>query len=207
MNRKFKALGLALVAVFAMSALASASASAEDFHSSTTPTSIKAHSESNQVFVATSTITCTTGEFTGTQVGTTADELTIHPVYTNCNSSFGGNPTTVTTEGCNYLFDSDLVNGHATVKIECEAGKFITIDNSLCKIYIGAQTVSQGVTYTNLNEESEVTVNATATSIDVAKKEGSLCFLVGSTGTYTGNSIVKGFEDKEGGAQVDVWWT
>ncbi len=209
MIRNFKALGLALIAVFALSAVAAsaASASGELFHSSAKPTSIVAKSESNQVFVATATITCTGGEFTGTASESTQSSLTVHPVYTGCESSLGGNPSTVTTEGCNYIFQSEVpAGGHAKIEIECEAGKFITIDNSLCTIKIGSQTVGQGVTYTSINSKKEVTVNATATKIKIAEKTGSLCFLVGAEGTYAGTSIVKGFEDKSGGAQVSVWW-
>jgi hypothetical protein len=220
MNRKIKTLGLALVAVFAFSALASASASAALFNSADpVDTVITGHSETDQVFVATATVTCTTGAFKGTQTGATSATLRIRPTYTNCSSSLGGT-TTVSTKGCDYVFNSNLTGNHAPVDIECEAGHNIIINNSLCTIYIGTQTdIGQGVTYTNINSKKEVTVNATATSININKKEGPFCFLVGSTGTYTGKAIVKGYADNGApsgnatdgftyneGAQVNVWW-
>jgi hypothetical protein len=220
MTRNLKALGLVLAAVFAFSAVAVSAASAAEFHSEVEPTVITAHSETNQVFtVSGQSVICETAEFSGTVAKKTTTEITVHPKFTKC--TFQGEPATVTTKGCNFIFKSNLVGAHAPVTVECKeaAHPHIIISSAPCTMYIGEQNPGQGVTYTNINAKKEVTVNATVTGIKITKKEGPLCFLLGNEGAYTGKAIVKGFEDKgtvsgsttEGfvfseGAQKNVWW-
>jgi uncharacterized protein (DUF58 family) len=80
MNRKFKALGLALAAVFAMSAVAASAASAAEFHSNKKHTILHAGQTTTHTFTVGSgfgSITCTTAEFNGTAVNETEPTQTV----------------------------------------------------------------------------------------------------------------------------------
>jgi hypothetical protein len=195
MKGKLKVLGLTFVAALAMSSVAASAASAQhEFESNSSTTYLTATNEESHVFTAgLATVECTHAEFEGTQVGATADTVTVHPEYSGC--SFLGNPASVTTTGCNYEFDSDTnATGHGAVTVKCAGASQIKVDApGACTIYFGSQTPSQGVSYTNLG--GDVTVDATVTNVAIAKKEGPLCFLVSNTGTYSGAAIVEGFKN------------
>ena len=115
MIRKFKALGLALVAVFAMSAVVASAAQATAGTLTTFPAGktviataeqtaehefvLKDHEAEPGKFANTK---CKKAVFTGTAgVATGATSVTAHPVYTEC-TAFGQNAT-ITTTGCDYL--------------------------------------------------------------------------------------------------------
>lgn len=217
MNRKFKALGLALVAIFAMSAIAAQAAQAENATLKTFPTQehaiLKAEAdptEPNQVFTATPggfAVTCKKLE-TETTVNDKATEISGRPIYTECSSSVGG--ATVTTANCSYTFNSATdANGMAKVNSNCTSGK-IEISTGGCIIRIDNGQTLNGVSYTNIQtgaaeKEMHVTVNATVTGIHFTTNGSFACFLAGvpspgTEGTYNGKATVKGFEDVEGTA-------
>src|SRR5262245_58717455 len=121
MTRNLKALGLAFVAVFAMSAIAASAAHAtEYFHQHEEHTIITAanvgtgHTGANEFTIAPGlTIKCTTAKFEGTEVelekhveplttGTTwtKESLTVTPTYSECTAF--GFPAIVTHEECHY---------------------------------------------------------------------------------------------------------
>jgi hypothetical protein len=235
MTRNLKALGLSLVAVFAMSAMAAQAASAHQFFSEGTPTVLTASQIGEHVFKAGGEVKCTTATFAGTQTGTETDTITIHPTYGKGGGkcSIAGIITvTVTTTGCNYIFGSDtatspdLTGEHAAVSVECESGKAITIAGSGCTIKVGGNTVNQGlrgVTYKNEGTGANRSVEVTATARTIHyEASGLLCGLAGvqtgthTDGTYDGVATVKGFVDNGGpsgtekdefteGAQRGVW--
>jgi hypothetical protein len=221
MIRSLKGFGLALVAVFALTAVAASAASAAEFHSGVAPASIKAAATQNQVFtigggkVATS---CNEATFTGESKTSPANSITVHPVYKNsgsteCPAEPIGNASIVTT-GCNYVFSSaTTAEGMAQVKIECEAGKKIQINAPLCTITVGEQTLPNAVSYTNTgvgggaSSTEGVVVTPTVTGIHW-EASGFGCTLVGlgssgSDGTYTGTALTKAFS---GSTQVAAWY-
>jgi hypothetical protein len=230
MIRNLKALGLALVALVALSALVASSASAagERFHSEVEPTILTGTNTNTHVFAAGSAhVECTEATFRGTATLKTEATQTVHPTYNGC--TFLGEPATVDTTGCNYVFSSETVAGVLPVEIECTSGYAIKVTSPGCTLTFGAQKNTGGVTVTNegsgTTRDSKVVSSTGATFT----KSGSLCFLVsGTTGTYTGTTTVKGFKDEgvtgpidetEGaapgkdvttvykeGAQVGVWW-
>lgn len=203
MIRKVKVLGLALVAVFAMSAMVAQAASAtvvnHEFASDATETIIKGTDEpgTNNVFdVNGAEVVCATSHFEGTVLGAEVDHVTVHPTYTDCE--FFGSPATVTTTGCNYTFDSDTIDSeHADVFVEC-TGTGIVIQTDPCTIVVGEQTTEPGVTYTNI-ANGDVTVKATVPDIEAHSWEGPLCFLLEDEGTitgeYTGEVIIEGINE------------
>jgi hypothetical protein len=209
MIRNLKVLGLAMVAVLAMSAMVASAASAHEFKSEAASTQLTGKQVGEHVFTAEGNeVKCTTATFNGTQSGTEADEVTIHPEYGK-GLDPEGNPgkcrfsaltATVTTTGCDYKFDSETSEaGHATTQVVCAEKSNITISLSGCTITIGAQTVDGGVSFDNEGSGTtqQVKVTATATGIDYSAS-GFGCSLAGiktgahSDGTYNGTTTVTG---------------
>jgi hypothetical protein len=204
--RKLKVIGLALVAIFAFTALASA-ASAAEFESASTNTTIKGEQSTKNVFTVNSrTVECNKATFTGFQAATKAATLEVHPEYSECTGF--GLPATVTTTGCNYKFNSptgSTPNFTGSVNIVSASGETcsnITVAVAGCTVKIGPQGPLSGISY-NANG-STVTVTSNVTTI-AANVEGSvlICGTNGArTGTYTGTVLTKGFNS--GGTQVNI---
>jgi hypothetical protein len=148
MTRNLKALGLALVAALALSAMAASAAQAEvekgTFTAGVTPskhTTSTLHGK--QIGVAAenyfeinkeeaSRVTCTNSGvgFTSILVGGTAKQLTVAPTSTECVS--GSLPMTFNTNECDYTFTQPetIEGGKYTGKVDlfCPAGQKIEID-------------------------------------------------------------------------------
>lgn len=206
MTHKLKALGLALVAVFAVSAMVAAGASAATFHSEASSTTVSGTNagEGNHVFTASGfSVECETASFSGTQSGTESTTLTLHPEYSKCNSSLGS--ATVDTAGCDYVFNATTNGtGHLPSDISCTGSSVIKVTAPGCTLSFGTQNTTGGVKATNLGSGStrDDTVDATVTA--TFSKSGSFCFAIsGDTGKYTGNTTVTG---SSGGTQVGIWW-
>ena len=199
MIRNFKALGLALVAVFAMSAVVASAASASEFTSAKYPVTISGSQSTTHKFTAGSTsVTCETATFAG-EASAASSTVTIHPTYSGC-TAFGFVGATVTTTGCDYLFhsgaevSSEKFDG--TVDVVCGEGKSITIVASTCALEIKGQTGLSTVSFQNA-AEGKVTVGANVSSIAyTTTKDGFLCPLAGTgnftNGGYTGDTSVSG---------------
>jgi hypothetical protein len=233
MNRKLKALGLALFAAFAMSAVAAASASAttHDFSSSSKSgtTHLTAEAEGTQEFRSTTgdeskRVSCNKVNVEGTITGTTVDTVTVRPIYTECKAITGGTEVsaTVNTTGCHYLFTGETTDDaatpgeHATVHVvnkeKCTHIDIkVTVFQVKC-ISIPTEQTLHGVTYTNTKtgEFEEITLKATVHGIKSTTTDSSTCpTKSGGTeehtdGSYTGNVTVKGYEDKEHKKQVNI---
>jgi hypothetical protein len=206
MIRNLKALGLALVAVFAMSAVVASGAQAEQFyHSSATPTTLSGTIGSTNIFhvPGAGTVECNTASFPGTVVGTTVSEIRVTPVYTGC-VAFGFATTDIITTECHYLFTTPTTTGttsHAPLHVECTGANKIKITPtffgaSVCTVEVGSQTPGGVVDFENKSSsavppvpESHVLVTSTATGIShTAGCGGSAA----ADGTYTGSVTVKG---------------
>lgn len=216
MTRKFKALGLAFVAVFAMSAIVASAAQATT-HKMDTPglatAKIKAVSEGEQTLAtSTASVKCKSAEFNGTVSGeTNITEITVSPTYSECK--LGSETATVTTTGCNYVLKGvTSAGGDATAAVSCSGGSEIEIKTSLCTLLIGTQTPAGGVHYTGTTGESgkeEVTIAATVSGI-VYEKEGGLGCLFAGNGhdaSYTGNTTAAAYEDVANGAKGNLKMT
>ena len=225
MTRNLKALGLALVAALALGAIGAQGASAVVEHSFRSDAVNEKNvatvqQETDHVFEAGTSgakVTCTSATFSGTYYGNIVDTVTVHPIYTSCK--LGVNNVTITTGGCNYIFDSDTTAGghfsgeHATVSLECESTHDIEIDGPGCNFTYKGNTVNQslhGLSYTNLSSgqshsgKSAITINATIGKIHYETKGGLACNAIGKPqGTYTdgiylGKASATGYEDNTG---------
>jgi len=203
--RLMKMLGIAMLAVLSMAVAASA-ASAAQFHieGTTGPFTVKAHqvSEENHVFTIEGGLTtkCKTASFEGTQAGTSATTLQVHPVYGGCTAF--GLSATINTHSCNYEFLEPTGTGPFTGKVNIVGcgTEPIQITAGTCEVTVGNQGPLSQVTYENLaRTPKEVLVKAEVSGIRYTKvKDGFLCPLNGTgtleDGTYKGNTETEGFE-------------
>jgi len=206
MTRNLKALGLALVAVFAMSAVMASAASAESafkFKSEGTPTKLtgKQHAGNDVFTTHTGTVSCNEAKYSGEQVGTEVSEVTVTPVYSECKA-FGLFNVPVTTNGCVYTFKTGTKTGATyagSVSIVCPEGKVIEVEAPGCTVTVGSQANVGGITFTNIGTTTtrEVTLDV---NINTLKYEEHRPFFgICSTntvpttgGTYVGAGVVTG---------------
>ena len=213
MIRNLKVLGLALVAVFVMSAFATSAASADSLTSESSPVTLTGKQvSSGDVFTLTiGTAKCKEIRYTATMsTPTTTFSLTpSFPVKTtggeqNC-STFGF-PGEIHTNGCTYLFHIGAATT-GTLDIVCPEGKEVTITagtagTTKCTMHVPAQSSLATVTYKNVGSLTtrEIELEFNITNIKYSHTEGTglgKC-ATGSatTGSYVGKALLTGEEDK-----------
>jgi hypothetical protein len=200
MIRKLKVLGLALVAVFALSAVASAAASAHTFSSEgNVNTKISGSQEGTNTFTVEGTaVECSTAKFAVVgETSSPSETVVVHPEYSGCKA-FSFLSATVTTTGCNYT-----LNAAGTVTIGCTGTNKITIVGGTCEATVGSQGPLSGIAYENITgSPSTVKVTANVTTVGVTKtKDGIACPFSGTgsaTGTYAGKVIASGVNASTG---------
>ena len=209
MTRNLKTLGLAIVAVLAMSAMvASAAQASVEFTAPSYPATLSGNQATTHVFTVETTsgdnitTTCTTASFHGTISGPNTAQ-TITPTYTGCTAF--GLEATVKFEGCDYVFHPGATTGTAdeysgTADLSCPAGTgpvrvFDTLNR--CEVTLSQQLGIGPVKYVTDTTAGDVLVKAEVTGITYNKvKDNFLCPLTGtgvkSDGKYFGNSTVTG---------------
>ena len=201
MIRNLKALGLGLIVAVAFSAVAASAASAVEYHSSTTPTTLFGVQSNTHEFgiAGIGGVTCKVAEFSGTQTGTTAKTVTITPTYKEC-TAFGDPTATVNMTGCDFLFNQPTGSAPTytgTVNVVCPTGKTIDITFKLgsdeCTLTIPGQTGLGTVSYTN--NKPHVDVSSNVSKITYSRDGTGLCTTISAeatNGTYKGNVTLKG---------------
>jgi hypothetical protein len=205
MARNLKALGLALFATCAMSAVAAASASAvtHTFSSAVETTHLTAEAEGTQTFWATTNdankhVDCTSVNVANsTIVGKNVASVTVEPIYTGCtvfDTGAGKEATAfVETNKCHYTFTGETASGvttgeHAQVRIKCApdadattgAGTHIELKATALKlkcISVPSQEV-RGIKYTNkqtAGKKEEITIEATVHGIKSTTTNSVAC--------------------------------
>ena len=138
MTRNLKALGLALVAVFAMSVVgASAASAATEFHAEKAPVTLTGSQHAGEDVFTTDagTVSCENASYVGSQATATALTSSATPSYSGCHATFGLN-TTIDVNECKYIFHSDTKK----VDISCPSGKVLAVTAPGCEITVGSQT-------------------------------------------------------------------
>ena len=163
MTRNLKALGLALVAVFAMGAVVASAASAQGALTVEGPATLHAESSEHKFTSPSGTIECTENTFSATGVENKDEAVTIVPTYGG-NCTIAGQPGTVDVNGCHLVLDDATTTESgdyaATVDIDCstqEGSPGIVITTfaggghgfQVCKITVPAQTGIGPVTISN----------------------------------------------------------
>jgi len=205
MIRHVKVLGLALVAVFALGATLASGASAFSFHfNSKSPdghtivkgTQIGIH----KITTTAGEITCEEASVTGTMTETTATDITLTPTYSKCHINFFGSKVsaTINMNGCQYTLTSHQTVGGATLAankhlVNCTKAMEVVAAGCTIKINTG-QTIG-GLTIANGAGDIVVTTNSTGIAYS---HSGFTCGTgSGTTGTYKGETTLKG-SDTEG---------
>lgn len=214
MIRKFKVLGLALVAALALSAVTASAASAVvEFHSEDAPQSVTAEETGGGHVFTTEAgqVTCPGTKFDGTTSVKTTTTFTLRATYPTPCTAFGISTTHIVA-GANcpngeigYQFHVTNVKHAGNVytaqaSLECEVRITPTIFGfSACTATVPAQTPTEG--------EIELTNAGTTTTRDLTatihmdkihySSTGGSCGSAGAhtDGEYDGGATVKGYKD------------
>jgi len=203
MIRNLKALGVAVMAVLALGAVAAGSASAE-FHSEVAHTTFSGAQEGTHTFTTDpGTVHCKKATFSGTSEKATTNDVTVTFKYEECTltSIFGNIAVTVSPNECVYTFTTDGI-----VHVNCPAGKNIVVSGPGCTINVNAGQTLTGNTYTNIGTGTtrEVLVHTAAHSIAYSYS-GFTCGSGSGTanGTYNGTTKITGTDTN--GNHVGIW--
>lgn len=210
MTRNFKALGLALVAMFAITAVFSSAASAQ-FESEAESTTLSVSGNAMQSFKTSAgsetTVECTTVQVDGTVASKATTTVRVTPTYSSCEK-FLGIAVEIDENGCHYDFNLADNATSGSVNLECPSatGIEITVGNT-CRYEIDSQSSLGTITYANKGTSStrEVELQPNVTGITSTRTTSDFPFLCpngSATGTYTGNSTVTG---KVGANHVGVF--
>jgi hypothetical protein len=211
-----KALGLPLVVVFAMSAMAASAASAAEgkFTSDglmTLKGTETGEAGANKLEAFGQRVECPGSTYTGHHVGTPNPisngevSVTIKPTYVNCWDQ-ASNLLFIDMNGCDYMFkDATSVNTSGTysilVDIVCPAGKQIEVTGGFCTLNIGAQTNKAGFHLTNTGSGTTDDVDLTG---EIKTIKASACggLLNTEAGIQKSDVTIKGFTT--GGVETGV---
>lgn len=213
MNEKLKFLGLGMLAVMAVSALAAISASAS-VSGHFTHDALGGHAaikgaeggEHRVKFeVDGKAFECEVVSSEGTVSAATVTTIAVTPAYANCQTpGESANSILIDTNGCHFVYHSRS-SGHATFSLECPSGD-LAITHPNCKVEVPSQTATGGVTYgtavSNPGNKHELTLSMTVTL--TAQYEGGICIFLG-TGhqlSMTGSSTLAAFSTS--GEQVNL---
>jgi len=211
MIRNYKALGLAFVAMLALSAFMAQTASAVPLTVEGKKVDLTGEQiEGKHKFTSSATVECTTATFSSvhsTETSGQINELTVTPTYTGC-TAFGFATAHVKTNGCTYTFTTPTDIGVETVTwdasqvhILCPESKKIEITPtsfgvSVCTQSVAAQTPTDAanshVVGTNVANSipMDVALNVTLAGISYTGTGGA-CGTAGNNATYSGKATIR----------------
>jgi hypothetical protein len=206
MPRNLKTLGLALVAVLAMSAMVTSAASASQYTGSAYPTTGTASNTTGQETLTTpgGTVQCDS-HFEGT-LSAASSTATVIPKYTNC-VAFGFLNATVAFNGCDYLFHSGASQSGGVynnkVDLLCSLGSGpVTIKGGTCHVLVPEQHGLSNVKTTNSASSVTAQPNVTNITLNVIG-DGFGCPFPG-TGHYLGSYHGDVVLSRVGGGSISV---
>ena len=231
MTRNLKALGLAVMAAFALSAVGATAAQALTVDvgaggKTITGEQIVRPEHKDHTFTLSSgrDITCTEARFDGT-IENGATEITVTPTFITCYSN-DTQPVTITHNGCNFRFyggageGPDLLN-KVTVDLDCPTGKEIeihiysshhshtTAQPILCTYnvheFVGKHNNTLESTTTATPNQDDVDVTTTL-EVVITRKTGSalVCGTESQTASFTAATTLRAYSNDEHTNQVDL---
>lgn len=222
MMRRYKALGVALAAVLALSALAAQVASANPLTVEGGGTVFYTGDQDEGLWKFDSSSgasQCPTTSIKASSSGTTVNETSYEATYSNC-SAFGFVTMHWSQSGCTYKFTTPTkikageVTWHASdIHIVCSAGKNIeytptSFGVSVCTRFIGSQTPTGGhVVGTNVTGggKTDVTLDITLTGMHYTGTGGPCGNSeTHSDLTWTGSSTVRAYSNGGHTTQVGI---
>jgi len=219
MTRNLKALGLALAAVFAMTAVLAAGAQAQSHVTvGASPAWLtgEQHSGNHRFSVENNgpVLECSTAKFDAT-VFNGDTEVTVVPTYTGCSAAIGAEvfPVTVTINDCEYIFNDGAKVTSSTftsnVDVECPDGGVIEVHiyknvahtDELCTLTVAPQTNKAGSEFHNVagvgSDPNDLTLTTNVT-VTTTRHGSLLCGKASNSAIYTGNTTIKAYEHKGG---------
>ena len=181
MIRKFKTLGLAFVAVLAMSAVVASASQAANFTASSYPASFTTESaKGNDTFkTEAGTVECK-AHFEGS-LAAASESILVKPKYTECQA-FGLAAEVTVGANCYYQFTTSQEVHVVAVGGTC----VIVIHTATCTTQLNPQTGLKTVDLNNNAATTDITAQATVTGIAYeVTKDGFACPYNG-TGKKTG---------------------
>jgi hypothetical protein len=197
MSRKIKVLGLACVAVFALTAVSASSAmAASALTVGTGGTKIEGVQSTAQKLTLAEgvTVKCTTSTLTAPVSAGTVTELTATPLFGGC--LLAGLTATIETHSCTFTITNTATPLTASVDLtNCPPVAPIVIKDSGCTVTISNQGPLSSVTYSNVvGSPTHVTATLAVGGIIYTGSSGCPSNVVGShTGTLEGSYTVKAF--------------
>jgi hypothetical protein len=229
MTRNLKTLGLALVAVFAMSAVAASSASALHFVGGTGISKWDGVQVTTNVFTTNGVKTeCDDATFTGTVAASTTTEQTVIPVFGKCRFASKTVNATIHMNGCAFILTiPNAPPASNPVHIECPTTKeggvthngidhtdlIIVTVPGLCEKTIPEQTpTSGGVVYETGTSGGKKDITMTANITGIHYTTHGLCQMISgkptdftwTDGTYTGKITFTGTNAAGGAVDIEA---
>jgi hypothetical protein len=213
MIRNLKVVGLALGALFAMSAVgASAAQATSSLDIGSNPAILTAQQKTQLKFTLTASglvVKCTTANLEGTTAASNVTQVTVTPQYSGC--TLGGTATTIDINGCKFLITGTNSARTAEVDIQgCNPGKHLTITQGTCEITVPEGGPYSHTVFTNVANQTptEADVNVTFAGIHYVGEGGCGTNVNGAheDGDLTGETTLKAFQDSGGveGTQVSL---
>jgi hypothetical protein len=205
--RNLKILGLMLVAMLAMSAVAAVSASADEFTAEEYPISLTGEKDgefTDQFTTTAGVVKCPEPKYSAT-VGAATPMVTVQPEYQDTGCTAFGFPATIDDDDCKYVFNVNAVGTTGDVDLTCTSGKELTVTanpaplTTKCTVHVKPQNDIGGtVEYIN-NPNGTVTLEVYLNGIDYKHTAGTgvgACPGGSATnGTLVAKAIVKGVSD------------
>jgi hypothetical protein len=210
MIRKFKAMGVVLVAVLSLSAVLAPVASAQ-FEAESSPAKLTISTNTTQKLTfspGTQAIECTTAIYDSAEVNS-VDPTTFRaiPTFFNCEN-FLGQHLGLDRNGCEYVFHLAKGSTTGTTDFECPEGWGMDFTvGSICKYRIDSQTNLGTITYKNTGAGTTrgIVMEISLTGITSTRTTNDFfCPAAGSEGTFTGTNTLTG-ENSTGTAHIGVF--
>lgn len=200
MIRRFKAVGVVMVAGLVMGAVLASAAQATNFTASKYPTAATASSSkgNDEWKTEAGTIECQS-HFHVSSLSESSEALTISPTFSEC-AAFGFLNMATHTNGCTWVFYTS-----GTMDIKCPAGNQMVGTAATCEHTVGSQTTLSKIDFANSG--TGFTAQMTVTGINyTVTKDGFGCPFLGTgakTGaSYTQNSAIQ--FSSTNGANIDI---
>lgn len=207
MIRNLKVLGLALVAVCALTAMGASAASAAQF-TTEEGAAITGVELGNVKFTVTGQeVFCEDSHYTATAPSAAFASITVTPTYNKCKAKIFGSTISASVTGfgaggCDYTLYADGSND-----LNCTSGD-VTVTAGTCVVHIPAQKGLKSIAYDagTSGGKTDQTLTINITKIKETHTDGFLCPLEGSGTTEEGvlEGSVTATGSGAGGSPVDL---
>jgi hypothetical protein len=122
--------------------------------------------------------------------------MTLYPLYEGCVVTGTATKVTIDTNGCNFTFTvTPSGKTEQTVHLVCPVGQKLVVTRPGCTISIPPQTITSGVTYTQITENNVHALTMDINSQLALQYEAGECTALGTnqTGTLKGSLVLRAY--------------